>query len=74
MTKSESNWLVEKSKEAFVRYAGKWVVWCDGEIIGVGDTAAEAERDALSKNKSTDSTRFVFEAIDKSADVIYGRL
>ncbi len=68
MNDKDFAWLIEHSEEVGERYAGKWVAVRDGEIVGSGDTATEACEQAREKGEGP----FVLEAIDRSADVIYG--
>lgn len=68
MNEKDFAWLVEHSEEVAERYAGKWIAVRDGEIVGVGETAPEAAEKARKQGEGT----FVLEAIDRSADVIYG--
>jgi hypothetical protein len=69
MTDDRVNWLTERSPEAFERYRGKWVAWHNYQVVGVGNTAPEAEADARSKIPEGE---LVFEAIDEESDTIYG--
>ena len=69
MSNDRLNWLTERSPEAFEKYRGKWIVWHDYRVVGVGDTAPEAEADARRK---VPEGELVFEAIDDEADTIYG--
>lgn len=62
-------WLVDHGPELFCKYAGKWIAVRDGEVIGVGETATEAARQAREKAQDGD---FILEAVDTEADVIYG--
>ena len=64
-------WLVEHGPELFRKYAGKWIAVHKGQVIGVGDTAVEADRQAREKSEGGN---FILEAVDAEADVIYGDL
>ena len=68
---TDFNWLVEHSPEIFEKYAGKWIAVHDGKIVGVGDTAPEAAKQAREK---VGDGRFVLEAVDAEGDVIYAHL
>jgi hypothetical protein len=69
MNSEDFNWLVDQGPRIFQEYAGKWIAVADQEVIGVGDTAPEAAAQAREKKPGA---RFILEAIDKEADVIYG--
>ena len=68
MNTSDFSWLVEHAPEIFEKYAGKWIAVHDGEVIGVGDTATEA---AAQAHKAKPGVKFILEAVDREADVIY---
>ena len=68
MRDNDFAWLVEQGSRLFSEYAGKWIAVCDGEVIGVGETATEAAQKA--REKAPDGG-FILEAIDPGADVIY---
>ncbi len=58
-------WLTEHSREIYRKYAGKWIAVLHGEVIGVGDTATEAARQA--EEKYPGST-YVLEAVDPETE------
>ena len=62
-------WLTDHSIEIFEKYAGKWIAVRDEQIVGVGETATEAARQADEKVPDGD---YILEAIDAHTDVIYG--
>lgn len=66
--KDDFAWLVEHGPELDKKYAGKWIAVLDEAVIAVGDTAVEV--DALARQKDPEG-RFILEAVDPSADVIY---
>ena len=39
-------WLTEHSREICEKYTGKWIAVLNGEVVGVGETATEAARQA----------------------------
>ena len=61
-------WLVENGPELSRQYAGKWVAVHNGEVIGTGETATEA--DAAAREKQPDGN-FILEAFDADTDTIY---
>lgn len=71
MNDADFAWLIEHADELFERYAGKWIAVLDGEVIGVGDTAPEAEAQAEEKAPGAD---YLLEALDRDADVIYASI
>jgi hypothetical protein len=71
MSATDFAWLVEHGPEIFQKYRGKWIAVCDGEIIGVGDTATEAAARAREKKPGA---KFILEAVDHESDVIYAGL
>lgn len=68
MDASDFNWLAEHGPEIFEKYPGKWIAVHDGEVIGVGDTATEAADQA---RQAKPGAKFILEAVDREADVIY---
>jgi len=68
MRNADFLWLSEHGIELFDKYAGKWIAVRDGSVIGVGDTATEAVRQAEEKAPDGD---FILEALDRTGDVIY---
>lgn len=58
-------WLTEHSLEIFEKYAGKWIAVCDGEVVGVGDTATEA---AAQAKAARPGRKFILEAVDPETD------
>lgn len=71
MCSPDFGWLIEHSDEIAQRYAGKWIAVRDGRVVGVGDTAVEAARQAREKEPDAE---FILEAVDQEADVIYACL
>lgn len=71
MNTSDFNWLVENGPEIVERYAGKWIAVHDGKVIGVGETAPEADAQAREQQPDGD---FILEAVDRESDVIYAGL
>jgi len=68
MNALDFNWLVDNGPDLHREYAGKWVAVHDGQVIGVGDTATEAARQADEKNPDGD---YILQALDRDGDVIY---
>lgn len=68
MASDDFNWLVEHGVELAKKYAGKWIAVSGGAVVGVGDTAPEVAAQAREK---VGDGRYILEAIDDSADVIY---
>jgi hypothetical protein len=68
MTNNDFNWLAEHGPELFNKYAGKWIAVHNGEVVGVGDTAPEADEQARKRIPEGD---FILEALDISGDTIY---
>ena len=62
------NWLVEHGADVVRDYAGKWIAVCDGQVVGVGETATEAADKARS---TVGDKSFILEAVEAEADVIY---
>lgn len=54
-------WLSEHSLEIYEKYAGKWIAVCGGEVVGVGETAVEAARQAEEKRPKE---RYILEKVD----------
>ncbi|GMU32708.1 MAG: hypothetical protein AMXMBFR20_05800 [Planctomycetia bacterium] len=71
MLSSDFNWLVEHGPEIFEKYRGKWIAVSNGEVIGVGDTATQAAQKA---REAKPDAKFILEAVDSRADVIYACL
>ena len=71
MESTDFNWLIEKGKEIFEKYRGKWIAVYDKQVIGVGDTAPEAAEQA---RREKPDVEFILEAVDSEADVVYGGL
>lgn len=61
-------WLIENGIDLDAKYRGKWIAVHGGQVIGVGDTATQAAKEA--REKSPDA-QFILEAVDHEADVIY---
>ncbi|MFN0136136.1 MAG: DUF5678 domain-containing protein [Phycisphaerae bacterium] len=68
MNTEDFAWLVEHSIEMQQKYADKWIAVHDGSVIGVGDTAVEADRQALEK---CPEGRYVLQSIESPSDTIY---
>ncbi len=68
MSSTDFAWLVDHGPEIFEKYAGKWIAVADGKVIGVGETATEAAERA---REAAPGKRFILEAIDRVADVVY---
>ena len=68
MRDADFAWLIDQGPDLFDKYAGKWIAVRDGKVIGVGDTAVEADGEA---RKIAPDGDFILEAVDRSADVIY---
>lgn len=68
MSTPDFNWLVENGPEIATNYAGKWIAVHDGKVIGVGDTAPEADAQAREVQPDGD---FILEAVEIESDVIY---
>ncbi|MBI5866545.1 MAG: hypothetical protein HZB38_18925 [Planctomycetes bacterium] len=58
-------WLTEHSLEIYQKYAGKWIAVCEGEVVGVGDTATEAASQAESARPGKE---FILEAVDPETE------
>ncbi len=71
MSDADFTWLADHGVEIYEKYAGKWIAFRDGQVVGVGDTAPEAVRQAEEKFPDGD---FILEALDRSGDVIYASL
>ena len=69
MSEQDFAWLVDHNAELVGEYPGKWVAVRDGKVVGVGETAVEAAEEA---GKKVSDGQFILEAIEPSADVIYG--
>lgn len=69
MNDADFTWLTEHSVEIYEEYAGKWIAVRDEEIVGVGETATEAARQA---DERVPDGEYILEALDASTDVIYG--
>lgn len=65
---SDFAWLTEHSLEIHQKYAGKWIAVLDGEVIGVGDTAVEAARQADEAQPGGD---YILEKVERDLDAIY---
>ena len=68
MRDADFTWLADHGPELHLQYAGKWIAVRDGQVVGVGDTAPEAVRQAEEKFPDGD---FILEALDRTGDVIY---
>lgn len=71
MSESDFNWLVDHGPEIFKDYAGKWIAVHDGKVIGVGETATEADANARAAKPDVE---FILEAVDRDSDVVYACL
>ena len=71
MNTADFNWLVENGPEILERYDGKWIAVHAGKVIGVGETALEADAQARECQPDGD---FILEAVDREPDVIYAGL
>ncbi len=60
-------WLTEHSKEILQQYSGKWIAVLDGQVIGVGDTATEAAKQADGKHLNSN---YILEAVDPEPERI----
>ncbi len=60
-------WLTEHSCKICEEYSGKWVAVLNGEIIGVGDTATEAARQAEQEHPVAD---YILESVDPEPERI----
>ncbi len=69
MQQDDFAWLVEHGPELFSQYAGQWIAVRDGEVVGVGDTAPEAAKQAREKDAEAP---FILEALDAIGDTVYG--
>jgi Family of unknown function (DUF5678) len=65
---TDFNWIAEHGLEIYEKYRGKWIAVCDGEVVGIGDTAVEASEQA---EKARPGRRFILEAIEHDTDVVY---
>lgn len=54
-------WLTEHSREIYEKYSGKWIAVLDGEVVGVGETATEAARQAEAEHPGS---KYILEAVD----------
>lgn len=68
MKSADFQWLVDHGMELYRQYAGKWIAVSEGQVVGVGDTAPEAEEQAKQRVPEGD---YILEAIDFTTDVIY---
>ena len=62
----DCDWLAENGLELSIKYPGKWIAVHDGQVIGVGDTLAEAGEQALQSRPHYD---FILEEINVDVDV-----
>lgn len=60
-------WLNEHSREIYEKYPGKWIAVHDGRVVGVGDTAVEAARQAEAECPGGE---FLLEAVDPEPERI----
>lgn len=65
---ADFSWLCEHSLELEEKYRGKWIAVHDGQVIGVGNTAVEA--DAQARLVCPDGG-FILDAIDSHTDTLY---
>jgi len=59
--------LTEDSHEMYGKYSGKWIAVLDGRVIGVGETATEAARQADAEHPGAD---YILKAVDPEPDRI----
>ena len=59
------NWLTDNYPENQERYAGKWIAVCDGEVVGVGDTATEAAEQA---RQASPDKPYILQKIDEEVE------
>ncbi len=71
MNVADFAWLSDHSPEPYRKYAGKWIAVHDGEVIGVGDTATEAARQADEKNPTGD---YILQDLDRDGDVAFAKM
>ena len=64
---SDFAWLTEHSRKMCEEYSGKWVAVLNGEIIGIGDTATEAARQAELQHPGAD---YILESVDPEPERI----
>jgi len=64
-------WLSENSQEIYQKYAGKWIAVSNGQIVGTGDTAVEAAKQADAARPDGD---YILEKVELDMDVIYACL
>lgn len=62
----DCDWLAEHGLELSEKYPGKWVAVHDQEVIGVGDTLAEAGEQATRRRPQRD---FILEQINVDMDL-----
>ncbi len=62
----DCDWLAEHSLDLAIWYPGKWIAVRDGRVIAVGDTLAEANREAIQKRPEHD---FILEQISTDVDM-----
>lgn len=60
-------WLTEHSNEIYQKYSGKWIAVLDGQIIGVGNTATDAAKQAEEKHPDAN---YILEAVDMELERI----
>jgi hypothetical protein len=62
----DCDWLAEHGLELSARYPGKWVAVYDEQVIGVGETVAEANEQAIQRRPQRD---FILEQINVDVDL-----
>ena len=62
----DCDWLAEHGLELSALYPNKWIAVRDGEVIGVGDTVAQAHDQALKRRPERD---FILEQINLDVDI-----
>lgn len=67
----DSAWMSEHSLELEAKYGGKWIAVHDRQVIGVGDTAVEANAEA---RKICPQGGFVLEAVEAHTDTLYASI
>jgi uncharacterized protein DUF5678 len=62
----DCDWLAEHGLELSARYPGQWIAVRDGEVIGAGDSLAEAAEQATRRRPERD---FILEQINVNVDL-----
>ena len=61
-------WLTEHGAELIRDYAGKWIAVADGKVVGVGQTAPDAAKQA---SRRVTTGEFILELVNANVDAIY---